>query len=134
LAWHYRNADPGLSQQCARELMEELRELVSRPDAPRPSGPGAGLQVLEGHKVIEVKTAGYDKGTVAVKLLASAPYDFILAVGDDRTDEDLFHALPAEAVTIKVGVTASLAKYNLKDRQGVVRLMDRLLASSAARS
>jgi trehalose 6-phosphate synthase/phosphatase len=69
-----------------------------------------------------------------VKLLASAPYDFILAVGDDRTDEDLFHALPAEAVTIKVGVTASLAKYTLKDQQGVVRLMDRLLASSAARS
>ena len=117
LVWHYRNADPGISLLRSGELKDELRELVSH---------DSKLQVIEGHKVIEVKRSGYDKGTVALKLLALAAYDFILAIGDDKTDEDLFRALPEQALTIKIGVMASLAKYNFKDQQGVLKLMDHL--------
>jgi trehalose 6-phosphate synthase/phosphatase len=120
LVWHYRNADPGISLLRSQELKDELRELVSH---------DSRLQVVEGHKVIEVKKSGYDKGTVALRLLALAVYDFLLAIGDDKTDEDLFRALPEHALTVKIGITASLAKYNLKDQQGVVKLMDRLLES-----
>jgi len=120
LVWHYRNADPGISLLRSQELKDELRELVSH---------DSRLQVIEGHKVIEVKRSGYDKGTVALKLLALAAYDFILAIGDDKTDEDLFRALPEHALTVKIGIMASLAKYNLKDQQGVLKLVDRLLES-----
>jgi trehalose 6-phosphate synthase/phosphatase len=120
LVWHYRNADPGISLLRSQELRDELRELVSH---------DGRLQVVEGHKVIEVKKSGYDKGSVAAKLLALASYDFILAIGDDKTDEDLFRALPEQALTVKIGVMASLAKYNLKDQEGVVRLIDHLLDS-----
>ena len=87
----------------------------------------ADSRSMEGHKVIEVKRSGYDKGTVASRLLALAAYDFILAIGDDKTDEDLFRALPEQALTIKIGIMASLAKYNLKDQQEVVRFLDHLL-------
>lgn len=118
LVWHYRNADPGISLLRSQELKDELRELVSH---------DSRLQVVEGHKVIEVKKSGYDKGTVALKLLALAAYDFLLAIGDDKTDEDLFRALPEQALTVKIGVMASLAKYNLADQQGVVRLVNHLL-------
>jgi trehalose 6-phosphate synthase/phosphatase len=117
LVWHYRNADPGISLLRSQELKDELRELVSH---------DSKLQIVEGHKVIEVKKSGYDKGTVALKLLTLGAYDFILAIGDDKTDEDLFRALPEQALTIKIGVMASLAKYNLKDQQGVLKLMSRL--------
>jgi trehalose 6-phosphate synthase/phosphatase len=120
LVWHYRNADAGIALLRSQELKDELRELVSR---------DSRLQIMEGHKVIEVKKSGYDKGTVASKLLGQAPYDFVLAIGDDKTDEDLFRVLPAEALTVKIGITASLAKYNLKDQQGVIKFMDRLLES-----
>jgi len=118
LVWHYRNADPGISLLRSQELKDELRELVSHESR---------LQIVEGHKVIEVKKSGYDKGTVALKLLALAAYDFLLAIGDDKTDEDLFRALPEQALTVKIGVMASLAKYNLADQQGVVRLVNHLL-------
>jgi len=121
LVWHYRNADPGISLLRSQELKDELRELASH---------DGRLQIVEGLKVIEVKRSGYDKGTVALKLLALAAYDFILAIGDDRTDEDLFRALPEQALTIKIGITASLAKYNLKDQQGVLALVSRLLGGS----
>jgi trehalose 6-phosphate synthase/phosphatase len=118
LVWHYRNADPGISLLRSSELKDELRELASH---------DSKLQVIEGHKVIEVKKSGYDKGTVALKLLALASYDFILAIGDDKTDEDLFRALPEQALTIKIGVMPSIAKYNFKDQQGVLKLMNRLM-------
>jgi trehalose 6-phosphate synthase/phosphatase len=118
LVWHFRNADPGIALLRSQELTDELRELVAH---------DSKLQVVEGHKVIEVKRAGYDKGSVALKLLGPASYDFILAIGDDRTDEDLFRALPEQALTIKIGIMASLARYNLKDQQQVVRFLDHLL-------
>jgi trehalose 6-phosphate synthase/phosphatase len=118
LVWHYRNADPGIALRRSAELKNELRELVSH---------DSRLQVMEGHKVIEVKRSGYDKGTVVSQLLTRAAYDFILALGDDRTDEDLFRALPDQALTIKIGIMASVARYNLKDQQEVVRFLDHLL-------
>jgi trehalose 6-phosphate synthase/phosphatase len=118
LVWHYRNADPGVALLQSQQLKGELQALVSR---------DGRLQIMEGHKVIEVKRSGYDKGTVAARLLGQASYDFILAIGDDKTDEDLFRVLPDQALTVKIGMTASLAKFHLKDQQGVIKLMDRLL-------
>ncbi len=118
LVWHYRNADPDTSRLRSQELKDELRELLSHDRA---------FQVMEGHKVIEVKRSGYDKGSVAARLVSSAPYDFILAIGDDKTDEDIFRILPPQAVTLKIGISPSLARYNLKDQAQVAHLMDRLL-------
>ena len=117
LVWHYRNADPAIALLRSQELKDELREIVFH---------DGKLQVMEGNKIIEVKRAGYDKGSVAVKLLGMGTYDFILAMGDDRTDEDLFKVLPEHAITVKIGLSASLAKYNLRTQQDVYRFIDRL--------
>jgi trehalose 6-phosphate synthase/phosphatase len=121
LVWHYRSAEPGISLLRSQELKEELRQLAAR---------DGKLQVLEGHKVIEIKKSGYDKGSVVLKLVGRTVYDFMLAVGDDRTDEDLFRSLPPEALTIKIGITPSLARYNLANQQGVVGLIGRLLSGT----
>lgn len=118
LVWHYRNADPELAGLRSQQLKDELRDLVSH---------DGELAITEGNKIIEVKKAGYDKGTAALKLLGRDTYDFILAIGDDQTDEDLFRVLPPEAISLKVGVMASLAKYHLKDQRQVAHLMNRLL-------
>ena len=42
-------------------------------------------------------------------------------------DEDLFRALGAQALTIKIGLMPSLARYNLADQQEVVGFMKHLL-------
>ena len=44
-------------------------------------------QVMQGSKVIEIRNAGIDKGKAALYFLSKADYDFVLAIGDDRTDE-----------------------------------------------
>jgi trehalose 6-phosphate synthase/phosphatase len=121
LVWHYRSADPDISLLRSQELVDELRELVSR---------DSRLQILEGHKVIEIKKAGYDKGSIALRLLGQATYDFILAIGDDKTDEDLFRCLPSEAVTVKIGMSPSTARYNLKNQHEVIRLMGHIVGDA----
>jgi trehalose 6-phosphate synthase/phosphatase len=49
-----------------------------------------------------------------------------LALGDDETDEDLFRALPSTAITIRVGLPFSHAKYNLNDYREVRHLLKQL--------
>ena len=84
LVWHYRKSEPELASNRARELKEALLQFTTN----------LGLGVLEGNKVIEVKNAGINKGHAALKWVANEYFDFILAAGDDRTDEDIFHVLP----------------------------------------
>ena len=121
LAWHYRNSTPEIGLMRANELREELRTLVAHESK---------LQVLDGDKVVEVKRTGYDKGSAALKFVSAGAYDFIMALGDDKTDEDIFRALPPEAVTIKIGTTASVARHHLANQEAVSRFVDRLIECS----
>jgi trehalose 6-phosphate synthase/phosphatase len=47
------------------------------------------------------------------------PYDFIMAIGDDFTDEDMFKALPKRAFTIKVGLGKTRARYRVTNTKAV---------------
>ncbi len=84
LAWHYRRADPEQARVRAQELLDTLADYTRNID----------VQVLEGRKVIEVRPSGINKGTAAQEWLKDRAPDFILGIGDDWTDEDLFRALP----------------------------------------
>ena len=74
-----------------------------------------GLQVLPGDKVIEVKNVEINKGRAAINWLQDRHYDFVMAIGDDHTDEDIFKALPEETISIKVGSQVSAARYYLRN-------------------
>lgn len=118
LVWHYRRTDPDLGRERAQDLLTHLTFI----------GQGGGLLVLDGNKVVEVKNAGVDKGTAAARWVHELQPDFILAVGDDRTDEDTFRALPESAYTIKVGTEArSFARYAVRNTADVRRLLRGLL-------
>jgi trehalose 6-phosphate synthase/phosphatase len=119
LVWHYRRADADLGEVRARELLAHLAFMTANTD----------LQVMEGNKVLEIKNSGINKGTAAARWLARYPADFILALGDDRTDEDTFRALPPEAYTVKVGNGArSLARFSIGTPAEVRQLLRKLLA------
>ncbi len=104
LVWHYRLADPEFGLWQARELSAQLQGLLA----------GSDLQVQSGDKVVEVKSSNVHKGMAAAHIIEQAqPVDFILAIGDDNTDEDLFATVPAEQWTVKVGMGVSLARFSL---------------------
>lgn len=117
LAWHYRNVHPELGFIRSRELLDNLHHLVRN----------TPLQVIDGNKVIEVRISGVDKGSVAKQFLEDVEYDFIMAVGDDKTDEDMFKALAEKAVTIKIGTGHTAAQYNLTNQMEVINLLNQLI-------
>ncbi|KUG05818.1 bifunctional alpha,alpha-trehalose-phosphate synthase (UDP-forming)/trehalose-phosphatase [Solirubrum puertoriconensis] len=114
LVWHYRRVDPDLGAMRARELAAHLNFI----------GSGSGLHIMEGNKVVEIKNAGIDKGVAAAHWVQQFGPDFILAMGDDRTDEDTFRAVPPEAYTVKVGARPrSLARYHLDSPEQVRQVL-----------
>ncbi len=76
-----------------------------------------------GDKVLEVKNMEINKGKAALTLIEKNNYDFIIAFGDDYTDEDLFKALPDSAISIKVGGNLSAAKFYLRNPAEVRKLL-----------
>lgn len=118
LVWHYRRVDAELGEVRARELLSHLSFMTANTE----------LQVMEGNKVLEIKAAGINKGNAASRWLVKYPADFVLALGDDRTDEDTFRALPPEAYSVRVGTDArSLARFHIASPAEVRQLLRRLL-------
>ena len=111
LAWHYRMADQETGARRANELRLHLNQLLSNQP----------VEILAGNRIIEIRPYGVHKGRIVPPLtperLAATT---ILAIGDDRTDEDLFGALPPEAITIKVGPGDTKARFRI-DAVGAVR-------------
>lgn len=113
LVWHYRKVETGLGELRTRELTSHLKYVTSEKN----------LQVMEGNMVIEIKSSQINKGIAANKWAQKYPHDFILAIGDDWTDEDTFKSLPESAFTIKVGGAISAAKYSVRDFKEVRKLL-----------
>lgn len=122
IVWHYRAADPDQARLLAAELTDRLVSFAANID----------LQVSQGNKVVEVRPAAVNKGVAARHWLMAGKYDFILAAGDDWTDEDLFATLPEEAFSIRVGVTNTRARFNVATVHEVIQLLHSLLESSGA--
>jgi trehalose 6-phosphate synthase/phosphatase len=116
IAWHYRNTQTGLGFSRSRELLNTLSQLIQN----------TTLQVIDGNKVVEVRIAGFDKGATALKIVNESDPDFVLCIGDDTTDEDMFKALEGEAYTIKVNNGASAAQYTILSQTQVLPLLNML--------
>jgi trehalose 6-phosphate synthase/phosphatase len=104
IAWHYRRCDVDLAQVRLSELREVLLDLTNT----------LNVGLLEGNKVLEVKDKAINKGRAALSIVHESDADFIFCAGDDWTDEDMFTALPEEAVTIKVGSGNTKARYHIE--------------------
>jgi len=118
LAWHYRRADLDQASLRAKELLDDLTGYTRNID----------VQVFEGNKVIEVRNSGVNKGTAALEWLLARKPDFILGIGDDWTDEDLFRALPPNAFSVRVGVANTTARFYLGNPAAVRRMLRELSA------
>ncbi|CAN6549000.1 unnamed protein product [Malus baccata var. baccata] len=136
LVWHHQDADPDFGSCQAKELLDHLENVLSNEPA----------VVKRGQHIVEVKPQGVSKGLVAEKILSrmvndgKAP-DFVMCVGDDRSDEDMFESIlstvsspslpsPPEIFACTVGTKPSKAKYYLDDVSDVVKLLQGLATAS----
>ncbi|CAM0954574.1 unnamed protein product [Alopecurus aequalis] len=132
LVWHHRDADQGFASSQAKEMLDHLESVLAN----------EAVAVKSGQFIVEVKPQGVSKGLVAEKILASMKdkgqqADFVLCIGDDRSDEDMFEniadAMKRSVVAPKtplfactVGQKPSKAKFYLDDTYEVVSMLSAL--------
>ncbi|EOA15995.1 hypothetical protein CARUB_v10004115mg [Capsella rubella] len=140
LVWNYQFADPDFGSCQAKELMEHLESVLTNDP----------VSVKTGQQLVEVKPQGVNKGLVAERLLTTMQekgklLDFILCVGDDRSDEDMFEVIMsakdgpalspvAEIFACTVGQKPSKAKYYLDDTAEIIRMLEGLASTKATTS
>lgn len=117
VAWHYRNVDEKQGFNTSRELLMLLKNhLFNTP-----------TQIIDGNKVIEVKHFMAHKGTTCKNRVLNGTHDFVLSIGDDKTDEDLFELLTDEhEFSVKVGKGNTSAKYRVDAVEDVLDLLSSL--------
>jgi trehalose 6-phosphate synthase/phosphatase len=122
LAWHYRMAEPELGAARAEELCHRLEQRLR----------DSAAEVLRGEKVIEVRPSGVSKARVVERLLGliEPALPTIAAMGDDRTDEDLFVALPPDAIAIAVGYRETVAQFRVATPRAARELLERVVGEA----
>ncbi|MCI2081716.1 MAG: bifunctional alpha,alpha-trehalose-phosphate synthase (UDP-forming)/trehalose-phosphatase [Bacteroidales bacterium] len=118
LVWHYRNVDDWLASLREQQLINALIAPCSR----------YGLQIMRGNKIVEIKSSRYSKSSCIGDLLDKGNYDFILCMGDDVTDEDMFRTLPSSAYTIKIGEISDTARYDIFQQEDVLPFLKGIMA------
>ncbi|HET9136679.1 MAG TPA: trehalose-phosphatase [Candidatus Kapabacteria bacterium] len=118
LAWHYRSSDPATGYILSRKLISLLHDHLLQHD----------LRILDGSKTVEILSTKAGKGKIVETYIKTKPYDYIISIGDDKTDEELFHALAdnPNALTVKVGYEETVAKTRLGNPDEVLRFLQEL--------
>lgn len=116
LVWHFRNVDDWLAILREQQLINALIAPCNR----------HGLQMMRGNKILEIKYPMYTKGNEIKKRLSEERYDFILAMGDDVTDEDMFMEVPSNGYSVKIGTTSDNAKYYISLQTDVLPFLHNL--------
>ncbi|KAH1242496.1 Alpha,alpha-trehalose-phosphate synthase [UDP-forming] 6 [Glycine max] len=135
LVWCYEDADPDFGSCQAKELLDHLESVLANEP----------VTVKSDQNNVEVKPQGVSKGLVATRLLSAMQEkgmcpDFVLCIGDDRSDEDMFEVITssmggliapkAEVFACTVCRKPSKAKYYLDDTTEIVRLLQGLACVS----
>ncbi len=118
IAWHYRLADLETGARRANELRIHLNQLLSNQP----------VEILAGNRVLEIRPYGVHKGRIIPPMSPEREArTTVLAIGDDRTDEDLFVSLQPEAISARVGPGATRARFRLDGTASVRALLQTLV-------
>ncbi|KAH1054995.1 hypothetical protein J1N35_033060 [Gossypium stocksii] len=136
LVWHHRDADPSLGSSQAKEMLDHLESVLANEP----------VTVKSGQFIIDVKPQGVSKGVVAEKVFTTMAKsgkqaDFVLCIGDDRSDEEMFEIISSaissgilssntSVFACTVGQKPSKAKYYLDDPAEVINMLEALADAS----
>ncbi|KAM5465030.1 threalose-6-phosphate phosphatase [Microsporum audouinii] len=137
LTWHYRPVDPEYGAHQAKECRAELeREVATK----------WPVDIMEGKANLEVRPTFVNKGAIATRLIdeyagvhGHEP-EFVLCLGDDFTDEDMFRALKSSdlpldhvfSVTVGASSKQTLASWHLREPADVISTVSLLNNSKSA--
>lgn len=116
---HFRNCEKVIVTPNKRDLQTQISKLTAQYDT---------LDVRKGKKSIEARVKGITKGYIIKEILNTCErdeVDFVMCIGDDVTDEDMFVALAHEpqlrnVFTCTVGKKQNSASNAYLDQQSEV--------------
>lgn len=124
VVWHYRQAPIELGNWQALQLTSLLEQMLAQSPA----------EVVAGAMNVEVIDQGVGKGPAAMAVIEEfGPFDFILAAGDDKTDESVFASLGTGAFSVRVGTGETNARAVLDSPAAMRRLLNTLADERMAR-
>lgn len=130
-SWHFQEADPTFAHMRAQEVQHTLEEKLA----------GSPMEVLMSQMVLYVRPRGVHKGAAVGEILKRLCAEgesptWVLSVGDDCTDEDMFNELDLFAKnldvvthTCTVGRKTTKAKYYVNEVDDIVSFLDDLSRS-----
>ncbi len=120
LVWHYRKSESRFGEWLAQELVAMLDDMLAETE----------LRAIRGHKIVEVRPGWLQKGAVARRFVdLCGPTEYELAIGDDRTDEDMFEAMDAPAWTVHVGSGRSSARFSVPTPAVAVSILRKMIGA-----
>ncbi|TMW67724.1 hypothetical protein Poli38472_007396 [Pythium oligandrum] len=133
--WHFRDADPTFGLKQAKDLQLHFDQMLR--DRP------VSVVMCRIKKYVVIRPWRVNKARAVSRILeyeSESPhftwldFDFILAVGDERTDEDMFNVVQgSNCYTCTVGMKVSRAQYYLEDPDEVVRVLTACTSLAADR-
>lgn len=127
LACHYRRVAADDAASVRDIVAQQVRAYRQR---------GTPLDILHGHQVVEIRPLSINKGKAVSELFARYGSGALaIYIGDDQTDESAFQALPANAITVRVGTPQfTAARYQVADPEEVVTFLAAILKTRQAAS
>jgi len=122
VSWHFRNSPVQFGEYQARKLFNDLETTLIHSSA----------NVLWGNKVIEARSVEANKGQFITWYISSyqraEPGDNMqaIAIGDDKTDEEIFEAIAGGGISVRVGKAPTIAPYYLENQEGVYAFLKAL--------
>ncbi|KAI1911462.1 threalose-6-phosphate phosphatase [Ophidiomyces ophidiicola] len=121
LTWHYRRVDPEYGAYQAKECRRHLESTVAKK---------WDVEIMAGKANLEVRPTFVNKGEIASRLVneCDGQPEFVLCLGDDFTDEDMFRALrrsnlpPDRVFSVTVGASSKQteASWHLLEPSNVI--------------
>ena len=113
---HVREADERTAEQALGALAKAAKSV-----------PGA--QVKRGHRIVELTVRAASKAAAIADMRGEVGAEAVSFVGDDITDEDVFSALGAGDLGIRVGAGQTSARRRIRDPADVLTFVHRLAAT-----
>ena len=137
IVWQYTDCDLELGKQFVSSMSSELENLVKK----------YNLKIVNGKGFMEIIAVGVNKGyfvgyKIKEFIINKKSLDFILCIGDDTSDEKMFHYLntkkdeikkyckKAKIYSITVGKKPSKAHYYVEKPKNVQELVSSLVKAS----
>lgn len=118
IAWHFRATQNLVSESDKNQILATIRAL-----------PHQDFTIYQEDLTLELRTPGIDKGSFAARWMRYRHYDFVIAIGDGSTDEDLFKTLGENCYTVKVGESrSSAARFYLTDQKDVLPFLKQIIS------